>query len=66
VHSERGRNPKGGSKDKKDAQEEGTEREGDTQGAARDERGSAGKRGGGIATVTARFWEICYLGRPCI
>jgi len=39
--------PKGGSKDKKDGQEEGTEREGEVQGSARDERGSAGKRGGG-------------------
>jgi len=39
--------PKGGTKDKRDGQEEVTEREGEAQGSVKDERGSAGKRGGG-------------------
>jgi len=39
--------PKGGSRDKKDGEVEATERDGKAQGSARDERGSAGKRGGG-------------------
>jgi len=38
--------PKGGSKDKKDGQDEVTEREGEAQGSKEDERGSAGKRSG--------------------